>query len=221
MSKKQTEQPILADEVLGKSEEFVIKYKKAIVGGILAIIVCVLGFILYSMYVTAPKEAAANNAIFKAQQYFAQNDFETALNGDGVNAGFLKVIEDHSGTDAANLAYAYAGFCNAQLGNIDEAINNLENFDGNDKILAPKAMQTLALCYAHKENLDKAISLLIDAAETAQNTAISPRCLMDAAAMYEQQGNSNEAKKLYEQIKKEYPNSPEAGNIDKFINSIN
>ena len=115
MSKKQTEQPILADEVLGKSEEFVIKYKKAIVGGILAIIVCVLGFILYSMYVTAPKEAAANNAIFKAQQYFAQNDFETALNGDGVNAGFLKVIEDHSGTDAANLAYAYAGFCNAQL----------------------------------------------------------------------------------------------------------
>ena len=198
MSKKQTEQPILADEVLGKSEEFVIKYKKAIVGGILAIIVCVLGFILYSMYVTAPKEAAANNAIFKAQQYFA-----------------------HSGTDAANLAYAYAGFCNAQLGNIDEAINNLENFDGNDKILAPKAMQTLALCYAHKENLDKAISLLIDAAETAQNTAISPRCLMDAAAMYEQQGNSKEAKKLYEQIKKEYPNSPEAGNIDKFINSIN
>ena len=103
----------------------------------------------------------------------------------------------------------------------DEAINNLENFDGNDKILAPKAMQTLALCYAHKENLDKAISLLIDAAETAQNTAISPRCLMDAAAMYEQQGNSKEAKKLYEQIKKEYPNSPEAGNIDKFINSIN
>ena len=32
---------------------------------------------------------------------------------------------------------------------------------------------------------------------------------------------SKEAKKLYEQIKKEYPNSPEAGNIDKFINSIN
>ena len=38
MSKKQTETPILADEMLGKSEEFVIKYKKAIIGGIVAIV---------------------------------------------------------------------------------------------------------------------------------------------------------------------------------------
>ena len=219
MSKKQTEKPILADEMLGKSEEFVIKYKKAIIGGIVAIIACVLGFILYSMYVTEPKEAAANNAIFKAQQYFDQNDFETALNGDGVNAGFLKVIADHSGTDAANLAYAYAGICHAQLGNYDEAIKNLEEFDSNDRILGPKAMHTLAMCYAHKENLDKALSLLLDAAEEADNIAITPRCWMDAAAIYEQQGKSSEAKKLYERVKKEYPRSPEAVNIDNYINS--
>lgn len=219
MSKKQTETPILADEMLGKSEEFVIKYKKAIIGGIVAIVACVLGFILFSKYVAEPQEAAANNAIFKAQQYFNQNDFETALNGDGVNAGFLKVISDHSGTDAANIAYAYAGICQAQLGNFGEAIENLENFDGSDKIIAPKAMHTLAMCYAHEENIDKAISLLLDAADEAENIAITPRCWMDAAAMYEQQGNSNKAKALYERIKKEYPQSPEAMNIDKFINS--
>ena len=221
MSKKQTEKPILADEMLGKSEEFVIRYKKAIIGGIAAIVVCVLGFILYSKYVSEPQETAANNAIFKAQQYFEQNDFETALNSDGVNAGFLKVIEEHSGTNAGNLAYAYAGFCQAQMGNYDEAIKNLEEFDSNDKILGPKAMHALAMCYAHKENLDKARSLLLDAAEKAENSAITPRCWMDAAANYEQQGKGAEAKKLYERVKKEYPQSPEAINIDKFINSVN
>ena len=199
MSKKQTEKPILADEMLGKSEEFVIRYKKAIIGGIAAIVVCVLGFILYSKYVSEPQETAANNAIFKAQQYFEQNDFETALNGDGVNAGF----------------------CQAQMGNYDEAIKNLEEFDSNDKILGPKAMHALAMCYAHKENLDKALSLLLNAAEKAENSAITPRCWMDAAAIYEQQGKGAEAKKLYERVKKEYPQSPEAINIDKFINSAN
>ena len=41
MSKKEKETPILADEMLGKSEAFVLKYKKAIIAGIVAIVAIV------------------------------------------------------------------------------------------------------------------------------------------------------------------------------------
>lgn len=219
MSKKQTEAPILADEVLGKSEAFVIKHKKPIVSAVVAIIVCIVAYLAYSTYVVAPKEAEADKAIFKAEQYFANGDLETALNGDGINAGFMEVIENHGGTNAANIAYAYAGVCQAQLGNFDEAIALLKKFDGSDRIISPMVKYALGNSYAHKGDYKKAISTLLDAADEAENLAVTPKCWMDAAAMYEKTGKSDKALELYKRIKKEYPQSPEASNIDKLINS--
>ena len=50
------------------------------------------------------------------------NAFEEALNGDSIGyVGFIKIADQYSGTDAANLAKAYAGLCYAHLGKFDEA----------------------------------------------------------------------------------------------------
>lgn len=219
MSKKETEKPILADEVLGKSEAFVIKHKNKFIGVIAAIVVIVAGYLAYNTFVAEPREAEAAKAIFKAEQYFVNGEFETALNGDGVNAGLLQVIEENGGTDAANLAYAYAGLCYAQLENYDEAINYLKEFDGDDKLVAPMVKYALGNCYAHKDNIDKAIKLVLDAADDAKNITVSPKCLFDAAAMYEKQGKADKALELYKRIRNEYPQSPEAADIDRFINA--
>ena len=219
MSKKETEKPILADEVLGKSEAFVIKHKNTFLGVIAAIVLIVCGYLAYNTFIAAPKEAEAAKAIFKAEQYFANGEFETALNGDGINAGFLQVIEENGGTDAANMAYAYAGLCYVQQQNYDEAINYLEKYSGSDKLVSPMVKYALGNCYAYKEDYSKAISTLLDAADDAENLAVTPKCWMDAAAMYEKTGKSDKALELYKRIKKEYPQAPEAMNIDKLINS--
>ena len=219
MSKKETEKPILADEVLGKSEAFVIKHKNTFVGAIVAIVVIVCGYLAYNTFIAEPKEAEAAKAIFKAEQYFVNGDFETALNGDGINAGLLQVIEENGGTDAANMAYAYAGLCYAQQQNYDEAINYLEKYNGSDKLVSPMVKRALGNCYAHQDNINKAIKLLLEAADEADNVAVSPKCLFDVAAMYEKQGNADKAIELYNRIKNEYPQAPEAVNIDRFINA--
>ena len=219
MSKKETEKPILADEVLGKSEAFVIKHKNTFVGVIVAIVVVVCGYLAYNTFIAEPKEAEAAKAIFKAEQYFVNGDFETALNGDGINAGLLQVIEENGGTDAANMAYAYAGLCFAQQQNYDEAINYLEKYNGSDKLVSPMVKRALGNCYAHQDNISKAIKLLLEAADEADNVAVSPKCLFDVAAMYEKQGKADKAIELYNRIKNEYPQAPEAVNIDRFINA--
>ena len=222
MSKKETEKPILADEVLGKSEAFVIKHKNTFVGAIVAIVAIVVAYLAYNTFIAEPKEAEAAKAIFKAEQYFVNGDFETALNGDGINAGFLQVIDENGGTDAANLAYAYAGICYAQQQNYDEAINYLEKYDGNDKIVSPMVKYALGNCYAYKENIDKAIKLLLAAADEANNITVSPKCLFDVAAMYEQEGKTAEAVELYKRIKTEYPTCilVAEGEIDRQLNSV-
>ena len=219
MSKKETEKAILADEVLGKSEAFVIEHKNKFITIFVAIIAIVAGYLAYSTFIAEPKEQEAAKAIFKAEQYFVNGDFETALNGDGINAGFLQVIDENGGTDVANMAYAYAGLCYVQQQNYDEAINYLEKYKGSDRIVSPMVKYALGNCYAHNENIDKAIKLVLAAADEAENITVTPKCLFDAAAMYEKQGKADKALELYNRIKNEYPQAPEAANIERFINA--
>ena len=53
----------------------------------------------------------------------------------------------------------------------------------------------------------------------ANNIAVTPACLRDAAAMYEAQGNTAEAMKLYNRIKDEFPASPVANEAEIKINA--
>ena len=52
-------------ESLNQSEAFFLKYKKAIIGAVIAIVVIIAGAILYKTYVSGPKEIKASTAIAK------------------------------------------------------------------------------------------------------------------------------------------------------------
>ena len=67
------------EETLNKSEAFFLKYKKAIIVGVLAAIVVVAGVVVYKQYVSAPREDKASTALAKGQEYFQQELFEKAL----------------------------------------------------------------------------------------------------------------------------------------------
>lgn len=221
MSTKQTEQASVAiDEVLGKSEAFVLKNKKSIIAAIVAVILIVGGSIVYSTFVSAPREAEAAEAIFPAQELFDNGKFEQALNGDGTNLGFKAIADEYSGTKSGNLAKAYAGISLAQLGQFDEAIDYLEDFSGDDQMVAPAVLGTLGNCYAQKGDNDAAIKNFIKAADKAENATISPYYMLQAGIIYESMGKPEKALDLYTKIKSEYPVWTYAQDIDKYINRV-
>ena len=117
MSKqKQTHDPLNVDEALNTSEAFLLKYKNLFIGVVVAIVVIVCGIVGYNHFIGEPNELKASEALFKGEQYFGNNEFELALNGDSLGyTGFLKIADEFSGTDAGNLANAYCGLCYAQL----------------------------------------------------------------------------------------------------------
>ena len=218
MSKK-NDTPIAPDEALGKAEEFVLKNKKVFIGVIAAIIVIAA---LNAFGVFSPKSnenSEANQAIANIEYKVFEGNFEAALNGDDFNMGLLEIIEKFDGTSAANKANLYAGIVYAQQKQYEEAIKYLSEYEGEDNIIAAKAKQTLGNCYSHTGNLDKAIKLVLDAATMANNIAVTPSCWRDAAVMYEAQGNTAEAMKLYNRIKNEYPGSPVANEANIKINA--
>lgn len=206
------------EDALTQSEAFLIKNKKAIIGGVVAVIIIVAGFIMYKHLYAEPREEKAQAALFKGQELFEQDNFEQALNGDSIGyTGFLKVASDFSGTKAANLAKAYAGICYAHLGKYDEAIKYLNDFDGTDQMVGPAVLAAAGNCYAQLDQLDKAASSLLKAADKADSNTLSPIYLLQAGEILVKQGKVEEAIKAYTTIKDKYFQSYQAMDIDKYI----
>ena len=215
---KNQNEPLNVEDALTQSEAFLIKYKNAIIGGVVAVIIIVAGFIMYKNLYAEPREEKAQAALFKGQEYFEQDAFEQALNGDSIGyTGFLKVADEYSGTKAANLAKAYAGICYAQLGKYEEAVKMLDSFNGKDQMVAPAILGAAGNCYAQLGQLDKAASTLLSAADKADNNTLSPIFLIQAGEILVKQGKYDDAVNAYTKIKDKYFQSYQAMDIDKYI----
>ena len=215
---KKTNEALNVEEALTQSEAFLIKNKKTIIGAVVAVIVIVAGVSMYKHLYAAPREEKAQAALFKGQEYFEAGQFEQALNGDSIGyEGFAKVADEFSGTKAANLAQAYMGICYAKMGQNEQAIEALNQFDGNDQMVAPAIKGTIGNCYAQLGQLDKAAATLQEAAAQADNNTLSPIFLKQAGEILVKQGKYDEAIQAYTTIKDKYFASYTALYIDNYI----
>ena len=199
------------DNALNKKEAALIKNRKALIYGVLAIIIIIAGYLAYKTYYAEPREDEASTAIAKGQDYFANQQFDKAFNGDGAGfKGFKAITSDYSGTKAGNLANLYAGLCCANLDKWKEAASYLENYSSaDDMMISPAAVAALGDAYAHLNQLDKA--------EDNTNNSLSPTFLIKAGEILESQNKKDEALQIYQDIKKKYVNSAAYQQIDKYI----
>jgi len=201
---------------LSKSEAFVEKNKTMLLGGLIAVILVVTGVLVYRNQVFIPKQQEANEAIFRAEQSFARDSFQLALDGDGINLGFLAIIDEYSRTNAADLARAYAGVCYKMLGDYEKAISYLKKFNAGDMALTPALKGAIGDCYLETGEKEKAISFFQKAA-ASNNDVISPVYLHRAGLVYLSMGDYGKAASAFEEIKNKYASSPLAMDIDKYI----
>ena len=215
-------------ESLNNREAFFLKYKKAILIAVVAIIVVIAGVFAYETQIKGPREDKASTMLSKGQTYFNNEMYDQALKGDGAGyVGFVKIADDYSGTKAANLANLYAGLCYANLGKWAEAQKSLDAFSSKgDQMISPAAEAALGDVYAQLNQLDKAVDAFKKAAKMADskavddaNNSLSPTFLIKAGEILESNKQKDEALKLYQDVKKKYVNSMlvQSGEIDKYI----
>jgi tetratricopeptide (TPR) repeat protein len=214
------------DKSASRTEEWVAKNQRLLLGIVGAIAIGTLGYLLFNRFIVEPKEEKAANEIFQAQQYFQQavdatekNDslYNLALKGGEGKLGFLGVAEQYEGTAAGNLANYHAGMTYLNLGDFKNAIAYLEKFKSDDAILKPIALGAIGDALSETNKVDDAISYYKQAAEAFENDFTTPRYLFKAAQLYLTAGKKAEANKLFIEIKEKYETSKEGMNIDAFI----
>ncbi len=205
------------ESALSRTELYIEENQKSLTVIVLAIAIIVIGFTLYKRYIVGPKEVEAQSQMYIAEEYFEKDSFNLALNGDGNNMGFLEIIDEYGITRSANLANYYTGISYLHLGEYENAIDYLKDFDSKDQVVKSIATGAIGDAYLELDNEKDALSMYLKAAKQRKNQFTSPIYMMKAAQIYEGQKDYKKAMALYEEIKNEYPESNEAKDIDKYI----
>jgi len=213
------------DSSASKTEAFVEKNQKYIFIVIGLVAAVVLGYLGYKEFIAKPKQLEAMNEMFQAQKYFneavngVEKDslFNLALNGGEGKFGFLDIIEEYSGTPAANLANYCAGTSYLRLKNYKKAVEHLSNFKSDDEILAPLAKGNIGDAFVQLNQREDALDYYEQAANMRTNDYTAPMYLYKAGAIALELGKADLALTHFQKIKDEFPNSTEAATIDVFI----
>lgn len=205
---------------LSRTEQYIEENRKSLTIIILAIAAVVGVYLGYQKYYLEPKENKAQSSMYIAEQYFEQDSFRLALEGDLEFDGFLTIIDDYGATKSANLAHAYAGICYLRMGDFENAVEYLEKFDGSDRLFAPVALGATGDAYVELGELAKGASYYEKAANYTVNELTTPIYLFRAGLVYEEMGEYKKALDAYEKIALQYPSSEEGNQIQKYISAV-
>ncbi|HXO77375.1 MAG TPA: tetratricopeptide repeat protein [Puia sp.] len=194
------------------------KYGKQLSIALAAIILVVGGFFAYRNMVSEPNEKKASEAMFRAEEYYRMDSARLALNGDQVNAGFLKIISNYGSTKAGKLANFYAGSCYLKMGDFNNAVKYLKDFSSPVQQLQERAYGLLGDAYSEQNKKEEAAEQYKKAGTYFEKDELfSPEYLFRSGYLYESMGKTQDAIAMYKIIKDKYPASQRGAEVDKYL----
>ena len=206
------------NEAIAKAQDFWTRYQKQITVVLAVVVLAVGGWYAYKNFIVKPNTEKAVDAMYKAEEYYRMDSLQKALNGDGINWGFVRVIKEYGGTDAGNLARLYAGDCYLRTGDFNNAVKQLKEYSTSDEMYQARAYKLLADAYSELGRNEDAIANYKKAANHfTADINNSAEYLYMAASLAEKTGKNNEAIELLKEIKDKYPGTNGANEADKSL----
>ncbi len=203
-------------EVVSKTEAFIEKNKKWLIGSIIAILVVIAAIFAVRAYNNS-REETAEEAIFAAEQWFGQDSLQLAMKGNSLHMGLEAIADDYSSTKAGNRAKYYCGIICLRQGDYNRAIDYLKSCKLKDDFTPILAQIMIGDAYYELNNVKEAISRYEKAAKMDDNEITAPYALFKAGMGYLKNNDNANALKTFKQIKDKYPFSTEGRQIDKYI----
>ncbi|MCK5709420.1 MAG: tetratricopeptide repeat protein [Deltaproteobacteria bacterium] len=193
-TEKELKQPDEFNKTVARVIDFTADHSKKILIGLAVIIALLVGGYFVNSN-SQKNELEANNMFDNALALFDVGDSQGALKG------FLDTAEQYPGEGISNIALYYAAIINFNDGNYNESVNLLNRFESNEvnePMLVESAILTQGLAYFNQNEWNKAIDYL-----SKINDPASPyerQAKLHIALSYEQLGDADRAKSIYDQI---------------------
>ncbi len=205
--------------VVERAKDFWTQYSRPIMIASAAIILLAGGYLAYKFLYKEPQEKKAVEAMFKAEDYYRMDSLNAALKGDGVNQGFLKIIDKYGGTKAGNLAHFYAGDIYLKQGDYKNAAKHLDEFETDSKMIQARAYKLLGDAYAEQGKTKDALDAYKKAAHHFEEDDVNSSEYLFIAAYYASRvaNNKQEAIDLFKELKEKYPRTERGFEVDKYL----
>ncbi|CAM1372036.1 conserved hypothetical protein [Tenacibaculum litopenaei] len=218
------------DDAANKSEQWIENNSKPLFYGLVAVAVVILGYLAYNKLIAVPTEKTASNELAHPRVLFdeattsagvkADSLYTLALEG-GVNGkyGFIDIASNFSGTKAGNIANYYAGISYLKMKDYKNAIKYLSDFSSDDALLGPTALGAIGDAFADIDQPEDALDYYQKAANLKKNNFTTPLFLFKAGQVAMNLKKYSKAETLFAQIKKDFADSDQGRDIEKYINS--
>lgn len=220
ISKRELKQDSLIT-TYGLVTDFYEDNKKAINIAILS----VLGILVIAMVFANNRKANNEKALTelgKVYSFYDNNQFQLAIDGvpERNIAGLASIVSNYGSTDGGELARFYLGNAYYNLGKYDEALEQFDDFSPSDDLMTIGRYSGLASCYQVKGMHEEAAKYFEKAARVNTNSVDAAENFFHAATSYAMAGKKDKARELFTRIKKEYPKSTYARDIDRHLAQV-
>jgi tetratricopeptide (TPR) repeat protein len=132
---------------------------------------------------------------------------DEAARAQAASQKFAEVADKYPSTDPGKLARYYVALCDEDLEKPNQALEELKKLSGeSDKELAAMAQYQTGIIYARTGKPEDAIKVFRALADKPSIIVTRPIVLMELAGVL-RQTNPKEAMTVYQQIKKDYPDT--------------
>jgi hypothetical protein len=133
---------------------------------------------------------------------------------------FTKVADKYASTNPGKLARYYSALCLEDLERHNQALEELKKISGSsDKELAAMAQYQMAIIYSRTGRADDAVKTFRALADKQSALVPRPLVLLELAGML-RSSNPKEAASIYQQIKKEFPDTTIADQADRGLDFL-
>jgi predicted negative regulator of RcsB-dependent stress response len=133
---------------------------------------------------------------------------------------FTKVADKYPSTNPGKLARYYTALCLEDLERHNQALEELKKVSGSsDKELAAMAQYQMATIYARTGKPDDAVKIYRALADKQSALVPRPLVLLELAGIL-RTSNPKEAVSIYQQIKKDYPDTAIADQADRGLDAL-
>ncbi len=192
---------------------------KRTIGIATTVVVLVVLAILVIMKNRADSNDSAMLQLGQIEEIFASGQYQAAIDGvpERNIPGLRSIVDNFGSSRGGELARFMLASAYYELGKFDEALQQFEDFSAPDDMLAASRLAGIAQCREAKKEYREAAEYFEKAGGKSPKDIQAAEYFNNAARDYGLAGEKERAIEVYKRLKKNYPTSPYARDVDRFV----